>query len=62
MAEKFDFEKPESSPAESSLQMVRYVPEEELFERIPLCRFLSDLPALFENEDSAGESEEGGKK
>ncbi len=34
-----------------------YIPEEERIQRIPLCRYLSDLSALFETENDAdGES------
>ncbi|OPY90526.1 MAG: hypothetical protein A4E72_00594 [Syntrophus sp. PtaU1.Bin208] len=62
MTDKFDAAKPENRPTEDHLQMVRYVPEEQLFERIPLCRFLSDLSLLFEDEDPAGKAEEGEKR
>jgi len=42
---------------ENSFQQTFYVPEEQLFQRIPLCQYLSDLSTLFENEDLADESE-----
>lgn len=40
-----------------NIQQTLYVPEEQLFQRIPLCRYLSDLSTLFETEDAAGEAE-----
>jgi hypothetical protein len=42
---------------EKSIQQTLYVPEEQLFQRIPLCRYLSDLSSLFETEDASGEAE-----
>lgn len=37
-----------------------YIPEEQLFQRIPLCRYLSDLSAFFETDND--EDENTGKK
>jgi len=42
---------------ENSFPQTLYVPEEQLFQRIPLCQYLSDLSTLFENEELADESE-----
>ncbi len=35
-----------------------YIPEEERIQRIPLCRYLSDLSALFETDNAAVDSSE----
>jgi hypothetical protein len=48
---------------EIDFQKTLYVPEEQLFQRIPLCRYLSDLSELFENEKTEDEpAGETGKK
>jgi len=51
-----DGERDDRTP-EKIFQQTLYVPEEQLFQRIPLCRYLSDLSTLFETEDAAGEAE-----
>jgi len=44
--------KPENKIPDADFQHALYVPEEQLFQRIPLCLYLSDLSALFENENA----------
>jgi hypothetical protein len=46
--------KPDKS-RENDFQKNLYVPEDQLFQRIPLCRYLSDLSELFENEETGDE-------
>jgi len=58
MAEKSRPGKGESRITENKIQHALYVPEEQVFQRIPLCRYLSDLSALFENEEIADDPAE----
>ena len=63
MADKSDSGKPENKCPGVNFKHSYYVPEEELFQRIPLCRYLSDLSSFFEVEDHENEPEDGaGKK
>ncbi len=48
---------PEKS-SETGFQKTIYVPEEQQFQRIPLCRYLSDLSELFETETTEDEPTE----
>lgn len=48
--------------SEVGFQHSIYVPEEQLFQRIPLCRYLSDLSSLFENENDRDDSADIGNK
>ena len=51
MVEDSRSDQPENKVPETKLKLSIYVPEDQLLERIPLCKYLSDLDALFENED-----------
>jgi len=47
--------KPDNKSPETKFRHALYVPEEQLFQRIPLCLYLSDLSALFENENTVND-------
>ena len=57
MTEHFPSGDRDEKTPERNFQHTLYVPEEQLFQRIPLCRYLSDLSTLFETEEAAGEAE-----
>jgi hypothetical protein len=48
---KSRFGKKEDTVSKENVRLSIYVPEEQLFQRIPLCRYLSDLPSFLENDD-----------
>ncbi|ABC77335.1 hypothetical protein [Syntrophus aciditrophicus] len=51
MGKKSRSGKKEDTVLKENIRLSIYVPEEQLFQRIPLCRYLSDLSSFFENED-----------
>ncbi len=58
MKDESNSDKPDNSNFEVNFRHSIYVPEEKLFQRIPLCRYLSDLSSFFEVEDQKNEPED----
>ncbi|MDY0187908.1 MAG: hypothetical protein RBR16_08305 [Syntrophus sp. (in: bacteria)] len=53
MAEHSNPEKKKGKAPAEGFPHTLYVPEDQLFERIPLCRYLGDLSELFETDEPA---------
>ncbi len=62
MAEHSNPEKKKGKAPAEGFPHTLYVPEDQLFERIPLCRYLGDLSELFETDEPADRAVNGEEK